>query len=149
MNFLFGILLSLSFQFPSDSTTFEGVASYYHQRFQGRFTANGERFDQTKLTAAHKTLAFDTVVRVHNLTNDSWVVVRINDRLPRNSKRMIDLSRAAASELGMILDGIVPARMTILEEKVWVPFLDHLKPKGMLLHPYSPKPRHSRYFIYY
>lgn len=149
MNFLFGILLSLSFQFPSDSTTFEGVASYYHQRFQGRFTANGERFDQTKLTAAHKTLAFGTVVRVHNLINDSWVVVRINDRLPRNSKRMIDLSRAAASELGMILDGIVPAKMTILEEKVWVPFLDHLKPKEMLLQPYSPKPRHSRYFIYY
>lgn len=149
MNFLFGILLSLSFQFPSDSTTFEGVASYYHQRFQGRYTANGERFDQTKLTAAHKTLAFGTVVRVHNLINDSWVVVRINDRLPRNSKRMIDLSRAAARELEMILDGIVPARITILQEKAWVPYLDYLTPKGMLIQPYSPKPRHSRYFIYY
>ncbi|MFZ6664557.1 septal ring lytic transglycosylase RlpA family protein [Peijinzhouia sedimentorum] len=149
MNLLFGILLSLSFQFPSDSTTFDGIASYYHNMFHGRFTANGERFDQTRLTAAHKTLEFGTIVRVRNLKNNRWVVVRINDRLPPNSKRMIDLSRAAARELGMILDGIVPARMTILQEKVWVPYLDYLKPKGMLIQFYSPKPRHSKYFISY
>lgn len=149
MNLLFGIFLSLSFQFPSDSTTFEGIASYYHNMFQGRITSNGEIFDQGKLTAAHKTLEFGTVVRVRNLNNNRWVVVRINDRLPPNSTRMIDLSRAAAIELEMIQDGIVPARMTILQEKVWVPYLDYLKPKGMLIQFYSPKPRHSKYFIFY
>jgi len=149
MNLLFGIIVSLSFQLPSDTTTFDGVASYYHNRFQGRFTASGERFDQTQLTAAHKTLAFGTVVRVQNLKNDQWVVVRINDRLPPNSKRTIDLSRAAARELGMIQDGVVPARMTILEDKLWVPYENYLKPKGILIQFYSPKPRHSKYFISY
>lgn len=146
MNLLFGIIFSLSFQTPSDSTTFEGIASYYHNMFHGRFTANGERFDQTKLTAAHKTLDFGTVVRVRNLKNDRWVVVRINDRLPPNSKRMIDLSRAAARELGMIQDGIVPARMTILQENVWAPYLNYLKPKTTLIQFYIPKPR-KRYYL--
>ncbi len=133
MNFLFGIVLSLSFQFPSDTTSFEGIVSYYHQMFNGRFTANGERFDHTKLTAAHKTLAFGTIVRVRNLKNGKWVVVRINDRLPPNSKRMIDLSLAAAIELEMLSDGIVPARITILEENLWVPYLDYLKPNRLFI----------------
>jgi rare lipoprotein A (peptidoglycan hydrolase) len=88
-------------------------------------------------------------VRVQNLKNDQWVVVRINDRLPPNSKRTIDLSRAAARELGMIQDGVVPARMTILEDKLWVPYENYLKPKGILIQFYSPKPRHSKYFISY
>ena len=74
----------------------EGLASWYAGKFQGRKTASGEIFDTAKMTAAHKTLAFGTRVRVRNLANEKEVVVRINDRGPFVEGRIIDLSRAAA-----------------------------------------------------
>lgn len=70
-------------------------ASYYHNKFNGRKTANGEIFDNNRLTAAHKTLPFGTKVKVTNLANDKSVVVTINDRGPYIKGRKIDLSRAA------------------------------------------------------
>lgn len=82
-----------------------GVASYYGRRFHGRKTANGERFDMNALTAAHKTLPFGTKVRVTNPRTGKSVVVRINDRGPYAHGREIDVSRAAAIELGLIQRG--------------------------------------------
>ena len=88
---------------------------YYSDSFQGRKTASGEPYDKAALTAAHRSLPFNTVVRVTNLTNRRTVQVRINDRGPFNSKRrIIDLSRAAAERIGMIADGIVPVRLEIV-----------------------------------
>lgn len=88
-----------------------GVASYYADKFHGRKTASGERFDQTDLTAAHKTLPFGTRVRVTNLKTGKSVVVRINDRGPYVKGRAIDLSRRAAKRLKMVKSGL--ARVAI------------------------------------
>lgn len=85
-----------------------GRASWYGGRFHGRRTANGETFDQEELTAAHRTLPFGTRVRVRNLANGREVVVRINDRGPSSKARIIDVSRAAAEELGMLQGGTAP-----------------------------------------
>ncbi|MBI5277514.1 MAG: septal ring lytic transglycosylase RlpA family protein [Burkholderiales bacterium] len=82
-----------------------GLASWYGQRFHGRRTASGERFDMHELTAAHRTLPFGTVVRVQSLVNGRTVDVRINDRGPFLRKRVIDLSRAAAEALGLLEAG--------------------------------------------
>ncbi|NNC59898.1 MAG: septal ring lytic transglycosylase RlpA family protein [Erythrobacter sp.] len=82
-----------------------GVASYYGKRFHGRPTASGERFNMRAMTAAHKTLPFGTKVRVINPRNGREVVVRINDRGPYSGGRAIDLSRAAAEEIGLINAG--------------------------------------------
>ena len=79
-----------------------GTASWYGPRFNGRRTASGERFDMTEFTAAHRTLPFGTLVRVHSLVNGRDVDVRITDRGPYIGNRIIDLSRAAAEELGML-----------------------------------------------
>lgn len=83
-----------------------GVASYYGGRFHGRKTASGERYDKNALTAAHKTLPFGTIVRVTAEWNQKSVDVRINDRGPYSQGRVIDLSTAAAAELGMLSKGI-------------------------------------------
>lgn len=92
----------------------EGVASWYGPGFHGNTTANGERYDQNALTAAHRTLPFNTVVRVVNLENGKTVDVRINDRGPFVDNRIIDLSRAAASRIDMIQSGLAPVRIILL-----------------------------------
>ncbi len=92
----------------------EGVASWYGPGFEGNLTANGEVFDTSKLTAAHQTLPFDTLVRVTNLENGLAVVVRINDRGPFVDGRIIDLSRAAAERLDMIGSGTARVRLELL-----------------------------------
>ena len=81
--------------------TSEGRASYYANRFHGRRTASGEDFDRTDYTAAHRSLPFGTKVRVTNLANGRHVVVKINDRGPHTKGRIIDISQAAAREIGM------------------------------------------------
>jgi len=78
-----------------------GEASWYGPGFHGRKTANGERFDTYELTAAHKTLPFGTILRVTNLENNLFIVVRVNDRGPYIRGRIIDLSRAAKDAIGM------------------------------------------------
>ncbi|WP_139802441.1 septal ring lytic transglycosylase RlpA family protein [Aurantimonas sp. 22II-16-19i] len=91
-----------------------GNASYYGTRFHGRRTANGERFNMNAMTAAHKSLPFGTKVRVTNRRNGKSVVVRINDRGPYAHGRVIDLSKAAASRIGMIHSGTAPVQIDIL-----------------------------------
>ena len=92
-----------------------GQASWYGGKFQGRKTASGEIFDTEKLTAAHKTLAFDTLVEVTNLNNNRKVVVRINDRGPFIEGRIIDLSRAAAEVLDMVGTGVARVSVKVVE----------------------------------
>jgi rare lipoprotein A len=87
-------------------TTRKGIASYYADFYEGRTTANGEKFRQNKITAAHKTVPFGTIVKVTNLANNKTVVVRINDRGPYIKGRIIDLTKAAAKEIDMIGAGI-------------------------------------------
>ena len=91
-----------------------GIASYYHDRFHGRITASGERFDQEALTAAHRTLPFGTTVRVTRNDTGKSVVVRINDRGPFRTERIIDLSRAAADRLGMLDSGLVAVSVEVI-----------------------------------
>ena len=95
---------------PSSS----GYASWYGPGFAGKLTANGEVFDPSQLTAAHKTLPFGTQVRVTNLNNGRSVVVRINDRGPFVGGRVIDLSRRAAEMIDMIGSGTAPVRLELL-----------------------------------
>ncbi len=92
-----------------------GVASFYANKFNGRRTANGEIFSNSKMTAAHKTLKFDTIVRVINRRNGREVTVRINDRGPWIKGRVIDLSRAAAREIGMIKSGTARVDIKIIQ----------------------------------
>lgn len=89
----------------------EGLASWYGPNFAGQVTANGEVFDPAQLTAAHKTLPFGTRVRVTHLGSGEAVVVRINDRGPFKGARIIDLSRAAASRIGLRSEGVAPVRL--------------------------------------
>ncbi len=91
-----------------------GVASWYGGNFHGRKTANGETYNMNALTAAHKTLPFGTKVRVTNTRNGGSVVVRINDRGPFIAGRVIDLSRAAASQIGVTSSGVAPVKLAIL-----------------------------------
>lgn len=91
-----------------------GQASWYGPKFHGRTTANGERFDMHRTSAAHKTLPFGTVVEVHNLDNGRKIQVRINDRGPFIRGRILDLSRAAAEALGMIGRGVVDIELALV-----------------------------------
>lgn len=90
------------------------MASFYASKFDGRRTANGEVFRNSDLTAAHKTLPFGTYVRVTDKKSGRVVVVRINDRLPASSGRMIDLSQKAARELNMIEKGMLQVTLDIV-----------------------------------
>ncbi len=94
--------------------TEEGNASWYGNPFHGRRASNGEVYDMNKLTAAHRTLPFETMVRVTNLNNGKSTTVRITDRGPFVDNRIIDLSQAAAREIESIGPGIVPVRIEVL-----------------------------------
>ncbi|WP_271078207.1 septal ring lytic transglycosylase RlpA family protein [Aurantiacibacter sp. MUD61] len=100
---------------PAATSLGDGVASYYGRRFHGRPTASGERFDMNAYTAAHRTLPFGSRVRVTNPRNGQSVIVRINDRGPFVGGRTIDLSRAAASEIGMISRGHARVELELLD----------------------------------
>lgn len=99
---------------PTRHHQLSGQASWYGGKFQGRLTANGEIFDTNQLTAAHRTLPFDTIVRVTSLATGQSVVVRINDRGPFVDNRVIDLSRAAADIIGLTAAGVAPVELEIL-----------------------------------
>ena len=92
-----------------------GTASWYGPGFHGKKTASGERFDQNKLTAAHRSIPLDSKVKVTNLENGRSVEVEINDRGPYVGKRVIDLSKAAANRLDMTDDGIARVRIEVTE----------------------------------
>lgn len=118
---MLGIVQRITAEGRADTTTrpdheTEGFASWYAGKFQGRRTANGEIFDTNLMTAAHKTLAFGTVVEVTHIGSGRSVEVRINDRGPFVEGRVIDLSRAAAEALEMTAEGIAPVRLRIVAE---------------------------------
>ena len=93
----------------------KGNASWYGPGFNGKKTASGEIFNMNKLTAAHKTLGFGTMVRVTNLKNNKRVIVTINDRGPFAKGRIIDLSKKAALAIDMINDGVVPVKIELFK----------------------------------
>lgn len=93
----------------------EGTASWYGPGFDGRLTSSRERYDQTKLTAAHRTLPFGTVVEVINLENDRTVKVKINDRGPYAGNRIIDLSKAAAEEINLLESGVAEVQLILVK----------------------------------
>ena len=92
----------------------EGNASWYGEPFHGRRASNGEIYDMYKLTAAHRTLPFETMVRVTNMNNGKSAVVRITDRGPFVGDRIIDLSLAAAREIELVGPGVGPVRVEVL-----------------------------------
>jgi rare lipoprotein A len=129
ISYLFGLTGLIALQIPAavaqnggaDGKTETGIASFYHDMFEGRKTANGEIFRQDKFTAAHKSLPLGTWVKVTNLSNDSTVVVRINDRMPLWNKRSIDLTEAAAEQLNYITKGLTKVLIEIIPD----PFKKH------------------------
>lgn len=111
--------------------TFNGNASWYGPDFHGKLTSNGETYNMYAMTAAHKTLPMNTIVRVTNLRNSKSTVVRINDRGPFVSTRIIDLSNSAAKKLHMIGRGTAPVKLEILgfevKGKKKIPTIKELK----------------------
>lgn len=95
-------------------TKIRGLSSWYGKKFARRKTANGERFNMNAFTAAHRTLPFGTRVRVSNVKSGKSVVVRINDRGPFKKNRLIDVSYAAGSALGMLKDGVALVEIEVL-----------------------------------
>jgi rare lipoprotein A len=110
-----GVFLLMLFSCSKEPThSLQGMASWYGHPHHGRITASGQRFDMYELTAAHRTLPMETRLRVINLTNGRSVLVTITDRGPFVRKRVIDLSFAAAREIGMIGPGTAPVQLEIL-----------------------------------
>jgi rare lipoprotein A len=96
-------------------TTQTGLAAYYSQRLHGGQTASGERFDNDAMTTAHQTLPYGTRVRITNTRNGKSVDLRVNDRGPTQPKRIVDVSRRAAEELGFVKDGLVEVKLEVVE----------------------------------
>ncbi len=102
---------------PATQQILHGTASWYGPGFHGKKTASGEIYDQTKFTAAHKTLPLGSKARVTNMDNGSTVEVEINDRGPFVEGRIIDLSRAAARALGLVESGTAPVRVELIADQ--------------------------------
>ncbi len=100
---------------PRRGYTETGTASYYAEEFHGRKTSSGEVYSRRRLTAAHRKLPFGTRLRVTNLANGRRVVVRVNDRGPFRKGRILDLSLAAARELGMVRAGLARVRIEVVK----------------------------------
>lgn len=100
--------------YPQAGTSRTGIASWYGDPYHGRKTASGEVFDMEKMTAAHRAWAFGTIVNVRNLDNGKAVRVKINDRGPFVRGRIIDLSRGAAREAGMLQSGLAKVKLTVV-----------------------------------
>ena len=111
-------LTLLSFPFSRCSLIAQvqtGKASFYADKFEGVHTASGEKYKHNKFTGAHKTLPFGTKVRVTNLANNKSVEVIINDRGPYVEGRIIDLSKAAAEQLGFINNGLADVKLEVVD----------------------------------
>jgi len=100
--------------------TLFGTASYYADKFNGRETYNGEIYDSRKMTAACNVLPMSTWIRVTNLSNNRWVIVKVNDKLHARMTRVVDLSRVAAEKLGYIGKGLTRVKVEVLQ-KVEIP----------------------------
>ena len=95
--------------------TMTGVTSFYAEDFHGKVTANGETYDMYGLTAAHKTLPFNTLIRVTNMENKKSLVLRVNDRGPYAKGRILDCSYGAAVKLGFIGNGTAKVKIDVME----------------------------------
>jgi len=122
VSFFLIILLQIpDFTAQAQNSDTKGVASFYSNKLHGRKTASGEKYNKNKLTAAHRSLPFGTILKVTNLNNGKSVLVIVNDRGPYAKQRIIDLSYAAACKLNMVQDGIAhvviePTDTLIVEE---------------------------------
>jgi rare lipoprotein A len=101
-----------------DSVKTEVYATYYADRFHGRRTSNGEKYDKDAYSCAHRKLPFGTLVRVTNPKNGKTAVVRVNDRGPYGKRAKIDLSKAAARDIGMLSIGIIKVEMEVLADSI-------------------------------
>ena len=95
---------------------FYGQASFYANKFNGRKTANGEIFSQKKLTCACNVLPLGTWIKVTNLRNKKWVIVKVNDRIHPKMKRIVDLSKAAAEKLGYVSRGLTRVKVELVDK---------------------------------
>lgn len=118
--FLFASVHSMAQQKPNyrkkpvlDSAV--GLASFYSNKFEGKRTANGEIFRQSKMTCAHNTLPFGTELKVTNLSNGNFVFVKVNDRLHHRNPRLVDLSTAAAKKLDFQGKGVIKVRVEVVK----------------------------------
>jgi rare lipoprotein A len=109
------ILLGMLSCSKEPTHTLQGVASWYGYPHHGRITASGRRFNMYEMTAAHRTLPLGTRLRVTNLTNGRGVTVTITDRGPFVKNRVLDLSYAAAREIGMVVPGTAPVQLEMIE----------------------------------
>ena len=101
--------------FNKHRKTIKGVSSFYAEDFHGKLTANGEVYDMYGLTAAHKTLPLNTIVRVTNISNEKSLILRINDRGPYVKGRILDCSYGAAKKLGFVNDGTTDVKIEVIE----------------------------------
>ena len=133
---LFTLLLTsvIAVSFAQHTKTETGTASFYHDKFVGRKTANGEIFTQDKMTAAHKTLPLGSWVKVTNLKNDSTIIVRINDRMPLYNKRTIDLTEAGAGALNFINSGLTKVFVEVIPDPT-KNMLTIIRPSDLPLEP--------------
>ena len=116
--FLVGIFIFLSINMSLSALTLyknDVTASFYAEKFHGKRTSNGEIFNMNDLTCAHKSLPFNTILKVTNLSNGKSVQVRVNDRGPFVAGREIDLSKAAAKKIGMINSGTAKVKIQIVK----------------------------------
>lgn len=113
---LFSLVSCSQVETQEETLVETGKASYYAQSLRGESTANGERFNPKKFTAAHRTLPFGTKVLVTNLANGKAIVVRINDRGPFVKNRIIDLSPAAAKKLDFFKKGVANVELKVVDE---------------------------------
>jgi rare lipoprotein A len=114
---VFAATVVLSLSSCARKITETGRGSYYADKFEGRPTASGEKFDQGKMTAAHRTLPFGTKVKVTNVANGRSVTVTVNDRGPFAAGRIIDVSKKAANKLGMVDAGVANVKISYKRKK--------------------------------
>lgn len=124
--FFFIAFFTNALLFAQDSTvkvatvnkkTFFGQASFYSDKFNGRKTASGEIFSQSKFTCASNMLTLGTWVKVTNLRNGKFAIVKVNDRLHPSMRRIVDLTRAAAAQLGFVSAGLARVKVEVLGKK--------------------------------
>ncbi|TAF64258.1 MAG: septal ring lytic transglycosylase RlpA family protein [Cytophagales bacterium] len=112
--FLFGFVWCSHSLIFAQNNTETGIASYYIDKFDGRETASGERFDNTQLVASHRKLPFNTMVLITNLSNQKKVIVRIIDRGPYAHGRILDMSKAAAQRIGLTSTGTAKVELRVV-----------------------------------
>lgn len=125
MKYIFSIIAALMMLFANPveglAQKLSGNATYYGNRWHGRRTSSGEKYHKDSLTCAHRTLPFGTLLRVKNAKNGKEVIVRVTDRGPFRKGAIIDLSMAAAKEIGMVADGIVRVEAMLIKNPLGAP----------------------------